>query len=285
MQRNPNGENSVKNLVQGLVITAIAILLVGGGLTFLLNSQVVKLQSIADNKEAEVGSSEQVAKRFELTQTTYNDTLSRIQYLETSVTQRSYVPTMLKQMQALAQTTHLKVLAVRPSQIISSVPKPEARGDVVTSTGGTGSDSSSSGTPAAPSKKKAPPYDTMDIALDIQGTYAATASFLYNLTKFPKIVSVTSVQLHPMGIAPGENPYSSPIIGTSLRLTAYVFHDDTEAAASPVDAIPGKTTSINGITPPPSVGTMAGSTGRAVNGARNASQVIKERTGMATGAL
>src|SRR5436305_10508641 len=113
MSRNPSGGNSIKQLVQVLIITAVAILLVGGALIGLLNAQVAKLQLEADNRQAQVGSSEQVAQRYDMTRRSYDDTIDHLKYLETSVTSTTYVPTMLQQIQTLAQTTHLQVTSIR----------------------------------------------------------------------------------------------------------------------------------------------------------------------------
>ena len=91
------------------------ILLGGGGLILGLNSQITSLQTVAQQKEAEVGSSEQIAKRYQTTLDSYNETQSRIKFLEASVSPKSYVPTLLGQLQSLAAATHLTVMAVRPA--------------------------------------------------------------------------------------------------------------------------------------------------------------------------
>ena len=42
---------------------------------------------------------------------------SRVAFLEASVTEKSYVPTLLQQLQTLAAATHLTVMSVQPSPI------------------------------------------------------------------------------------------------------------------------------------------------------------------------
>src|SRR3569833_4654536 len=229
MSRNLNGGNSIKQLVQVLVLTAVAILLVGGARIAVLNSQVGKKQLEADNLAAEVGSSEQVAQRYEMTRKSYDDTIDHLKYLETSVTTTSYVPTMLQQLQTLAQTTHLKVMSIRPGAIQTAAPPKPASSTSTDSS----SSSSSTDTSASASAKKAPPYDTANITLDVVGTYRQTAAFLYDLTRFPKIVAVSSATLHPDCADPTMNPLGSPNIHSTLSITAYVFHDNDAPAVIP----------------------------------------------------
>src|SRR3569833_1692189 len=158
MSRNLNGGNSIKQLVQVLVLTAVAILLVGGARIAVLNSQVGKKQLEADNLAAEVGSSEQVAQRYEMTRKSYDDTIDHLKYLETSVTTTSYVPTMLQQLQTLAQTTHLKVMSIRPGAIQTAAP---AKPTSTTSTGGAAA-AAAAGAAAAAAAGGAPPGGAAD---------------------------------------------------------------------------------------------------------------------------
>jgi Tfp pilus assembly protein PilO len=313
MLRNPNTGNSTKHLVQALIITAVAILLVGGALIALLNTNVAKLQSVADNKQAQVGSSEQVARRYDLTLSSYKDTIDHLKYLETSVTTTSYVPTMLEQIQALAQTTHLKVLSIRPSAIVSAAPKKAAAAADSSSSSSSGSSSSSTGATASASKK-APPYDTVNITLDISGTFSETAAFLYDLTRFPKIVAVTSATLHPdsNGGDATPNPLGSPAIHSTLQVVAYLFHDDTTPASLPTPPSVGNPAAISTATStattrltaatataapvvgaahpsivpaPTNAATLSGAAQRAITGATGASNAARERTEVGVGTL
>ncbi len=141
---------------------------------------------------------------------------------------KSFVPTLLGQLQSLAAATHLTVMDVRPSAPPPPV-APAAR------PAGAAPD-------AAADLKKAPappPYDTLPIEVDVTGTYADTATFLYSLTRFPKILSVTAAQMHPGAPPAGASPYASPTVTTNLKLVAFVFHDDadTTGGSSPVAAV------------------------------------------------
>ncbi len=221
MLKSPNAAATpAKKMMLTLVAGAGVVLLGGGGILFGLNSKLTGLQTIAGQKESEVGSSQQIAQRFQTTQDSFNETQGRIKFLESAVAPKSYVPTLLKQLQTLAQTTHLQVTSVRPGPP-PVAPPPAAK-------------PADSSAPAADAKKAPPPppYDVVPIDVDVTGTYADTATFLYNLTRFPKIVAVIGAQMHPNPLPAGVNQLSSPTVTTNLHLVAFMFHDDVPAASS-----------------------------------------------------
>ena len=287
-----------KRMMMALMGGAGLILLGGGGALVGLNSHLASLQTVAQEKQKEVDGSEGIAKRYVVTQAAYTDVQSRIQCLEASVSPKSYVPTLLGQLQGLAAATHLSVTAVRPT------PPPPA--PPIVARPATGGDAAPGG-----DVKKAPPpppYDTLDIAVDVTGTYADTAAFLYRLTRFPKILSVTSVQMHPGGQPDKDHPQAAPTVTTNLKLTAFMFQEegaDAPAAPSaalastgqtvgspvtapPVAAIPATmppaappSTTI----PPASVGTISGAAGRAAAGAVGATKAANARGDVGVGTL
>lgn len=226
---------AAKRLIPILLGGAGLVLLGGSGMLVGLNSKLTALQTSAQQKDAEVSSSEQIAHRYQATLDNYNQTQSHIKYLETSISDKSYVPTLLAQLQALAAQTHLTMSAIRPT----ASPPPAAPA---------AAPAAADGGPAATGLKKAPappPYDTLDVAVDISGSYADTNIFLYSLTRFPKIVSVDSVQMHPgTSTAPG----GPLIVSTSLKLTAFMFHD--AAAGSQPTGLPDTPAPVSAFVPP-----------------------------------
>jgi len=255
---------SAKRLIPILIGGAGLVLLGGGGILVGLNSKLTTLQTSAQQKDAEVASSEQIAHRYQATLDNYNETQSHIKYLETSVSDRSYVPTLLAQVQALAAQTHLTVAAVRPTASAPVAPAAAPAAD-------------SSGVASAATKKAAPPpYDTLDVAVDVAGSYADTSAFLYGLTRFPKIVSVSSVQMHP---GPPLSPGGPMVITTNLKMTAFMFHDVDAAAPAGQPAAAASVPASSGIVPPPQAdATPAGSVGRAALGAVGATKAANLRS-------
>ncbi len=275
---------AAKRLIPILLGAAGVVLLGGSGILVGLNSKLTTLQTSAQQKDAEVSSSEQVAHRYQATLDNYNQTQAHIQYLESSVSDRAYVPTLLAQVQALAAQTHLSVSAIRPTASAPAAPPAPAP-----ASGDSGNVPSASVKKAAP-----PPYDTMDVAVDVTGSYADTSMFLYSLTRFPKIVSVDSVQMHP-GAALKGGP---ALITTNLKLTAFMFHDaDASAAPStapaaalvptaafvppasmPTAAALPSPGAMTGTAPLPANPTVGGSIGRAATGAVSVTKAANSRS-------
>ncbi len=230
MLKSPNNARlsaapSTARVTQMLMIVAGLALVVGAAVLLLMNARIGDLQRSARDKEAKVGSNEQIARRYDATLAAYNTTKARAQFLESSVSAKSYVPTLLQQLQSLAGQTHLTVDAVRPGPITSPVVAKAAAP----------ADSSSPASTDAPVKKSPPPpYDTLGIDVDVTGSYANTVAFLYGLTRFPKIISVDAAQITPGSAAPSTGSASGPLLSTKLHLTAFVFHDSAAPATAGV---------------------------------------------------
>jgi len=270
MLKSPNlAATPAKKMMLTLVAGAGVVLLGGGGILFGLNSKLATLQTAADLKEKEVGTNEQIAQRYQVTKDSYMETHDRIQFLESAVTQKSYVPTLLKQLQTLAQNTHLTVTSVRPGLPPVVAPVATAR--------------PADGTATVDVKKAPPPppYDVVPIDVEMTGTYADTSKFLYNLTRFPKIVAVVGAQLHPNPLTPGTSPTASPTVTTSLHLVAFMFHDEAlPALAAPAGAALTAAASLpSRPAGPVDVSKIDAGAGRAERGALAASQTSSDRLG------
>ncbi len=267
MSKNLNigAAGNAKKITQAFAGIAVLTLAAGGGLVFMLNGQIRAGQAAAASKEAEVGSSEQVAKRLDVTKATYDQVNGRLAALEASVSEKSFVPTLLQQLQTLAATTHLTVASVQPSAISAPAPPPPPP---KTADGGSGG----GGANGTAKKVAPPPYDTMNVSLSVVGTYADTVTFLYDLTRFPKILSVEGAQFSPGAADAAQGHGASPTVTTQLKLTAFVFHED--AAAPPTPPAPNS----GGVVSPTAAPTVAGAAGRATQGAVAATRAANGRS-------
>ena len=269
---SPGSRLPAKRLIPILLGGAGLVLLGGGGILVGLNSKLTSLQTSAQQQDSEVSSSEQIAHRYQATLDGYTQTEGHIKYLETSVSDKSYVPTLLAQLQSLAGQTHLTMSAVRPT-----APPPAPPPAPAAPAGASGTDVGAKKAPPPP------PYDTLDVAVDVSGSYADTSMFLYSLTRFPKIISVDSVTMHPGTAAAPGGPM---IVETSLKLTAFMFHDAPDAAQptglpksfttampAPVAAMPAPVAAM-----PEASGAVGGAAGRAALGAASATQSANTRS-------
>jgi Tfp pilus assembly protein PilO len=192
-----------------------AVLAASVGLYLWQSAEMAEIQNQVDAKRIEVASGEKIASRLKQVEADYATTAGQIRYLETSVTANEYVPTLLRQMEQLANSVSLKVNSVRPT--MEPAPPP----------------------PTDPEERKKapppPPYDKIHIDMDIAGSYWSTAKLLYRLTEFPKIMAVESVQIMPQGDKPKSR--TSPNLGVRLRLTGFIFPNDGKSSLPiPVNA-------------------------------------------------
>ena len=83
--------------------------LVGGvGLYVWQSGEIAKLQGQVKAKEDQVASGEKIAHRLVSSETDYADMQSQLRFLESSVTEGEYVPTLLRQMEDLAKSMNLQ---------------------------------------------------------------------------------------------------------------------------------------------------------------------------------
>lgn len=197
------------------------LVLSGGGLYFWQSQELGELETEVRAKQVEVESGEKIARRLEAVMDDYNKTQGELRFLETSVTAKEYVPTMLRQTEQLAKSVNLKVLAVRPRM----EPAPEPPKD-----------------PDAKKSFKAQPYDKISIEMQVQGGYWSVARLLYRLTEFPKILSVEGIQVQTQGQV---LPDKAPVLSVNLKLVGFIFPNDGKQLkpgqpAKPGATVPGK---------------------------------------------
>ena len=187
---------------------AVAGLLLAGacGGFYMLNTQIQSIPRIEADKEAQVGSAQQVARRFDATQADYAQTKAQLRFLEDAVPANAYVPTLLPQLQKLAAAYGCQVTSIKPGAVGGSAPTPAASGSAVA----------------------APLYDEMPLTLALTGSYSQVMHFVYSLTRFEKVLTVKTIGLHP-GTAgpatPGVKLGAQPL-AVDLDLVAYVFRDN-----------------------------------------------------------
>lgn len=151
-----------------------------------------------------------VAVKLEDAKKRLMSTDSQLRYLEQSVTARSYVPTLLKQLQAAAIQYKLTVDAVRFEN------PPVVAAPVTASTDKTAS-------PANEEKPAVKLYDEQEIMLSVTGRFWDCMKFLDGLTRFPKIMSVKRVDVRPKTRQYRSDPQ---LVDMSISVTAFIFRDE-----------------------------------------------------------
>ncbi len=186
-----------------------------------------------DKKQAQVEDGRQIATRLQDSQRRYTESVEQLRYLEKSVSTRAYIPTLLKQLEAMGKSLNLKVVAVRP--IVADLQQKPAPQQATNADkqGNTPDDK----TAAAVKKDVKPPYEEQKIDISVEGSYVNALSFLYRLTTFPKILTVNSVEMSPATGGFRGGIVQKGRLDIRFNVTAFIL-DERNAKVALADATP-----------------------------------------------
>lgn len=222
--------------IMALIIVA-AVIFVGGVLAgFGVAGKMKNTKAEYEAKLEKVEESKEIAQKLEKSRLEYQDALSQIRFLETSVSTEAYVPTLLKQIEALSTSVNLKVTEVKPTK---EVPKAAARTAKSGAKAAEGKveDASKTKPGDEEDKPKEAPYDEVNIALELKGKYSNVLDFLYKLTSFPKILAVKSISISPSDSQPSYK--NSPALSVNMTITAFVLKKDVPVSLPDALDAPG----------------------------------------------
>jgi len=178
--------------------------------------------------EKQVAESKLIAQKLEKSKLEYLDARAQVRNLETSVSSREFVPTLLKQLEHLGRSVNLKVLSVRPEQVPASKEPRSISSGAKAAEGNLEEASKPREGSTASAAEKPAPYQELKINIEVQGRYMDALDFLHKLTSFPKIIAVNSVDITPKE---ESTLHVSPILGIKLNLTAFVLKNEEPKSA------------------------------------------------------
>jgi Tfp pilus assembly protein PilO len=216
----------------GMFGVAILLLVLAAGGFYLLNGRIQAVSKTEADKRAQVGSAKQITSRYVATLDQFNATKNQLRFLEVPQALNMYVPTMLPQIQKLAQSYGCQIKAFTPG--------PVAAPDTKSATSG-----ASTGTATGDATGPQLAYQVMPLKLDMVGTYSQIMHFVYDLTQFPKIITVESISLHPGAANTAVGAKTATKVEASLSLQSYVFPDAAESAAAAASAPDGASKPIS----------------------------------------
>jgi Tfp pilus assembly protein PilO len=182
---------------------------------------VINAEYEAKKKQLDEGSA--LASRLDATLKLLQADRDQLKFLEASLPNVAYVPTLLRQVEDLARSTHNEVRGVRPRIEVKPPPLRERRSDPEAQEK---KDEADKQKDEAQAEKKVPePYDKLKIQLTLTGEYQDLMQFIQRLTTFPKIVAVDDLALHPRV----DEKDSKTKIDVELNLTAYILQDKSGA--------------------------------------------------------
>ncbi|MGC8783404.1 MAG: type 4a pilus biogenesis protein PilO [Armatimonadota bacterium] len=200
-------------VLRGLITLCVVVFMLGAGGIYWQYTGYSALQGRVQAAEKQVEEGRTIAQRLERTQQQYQNVSQKLQHLEMSVSERAYIPTLLKQMEASAKSCRLTVLSVRPS---SAQPQPKAQQE---------------GDEQKKEQKKKPPepYEKQVIDVSVRGQFWDVMRFMEDLTHFPKILAVERVQLRPRQRKDPTDPFE---VEAQFTLSAFIFRAE-EGGAQP----------------------------------------------------
>jgi Tfp pilus assembly protein PilO len=205
-----------KRTVALLGAALVGIVAGGGALLYHQQRSLAAVVAQLREKERQRDESARLASRLAETELRFKEDQARLKFLESSLPDMAYVPTLLKQIEHLGKSTKNHVRSVRPEAAPAKPVRPAVRRTDPEAQEKDGDK------PVEPAPKPEP-YTRLPIAVAITGSFRDYQSFLHQLTRFPKIVAVDKVQLRPRLDIP--TPDGSPKLEVDMQLTAFILKE------------------------------------------------------------
>lgn len=183
-------------------------------------------------KQAEMKDGQKVLRQRDEVRASLEQDRAQLLYLENGVSDAAYVPTLLKQFEDLAATTHNRVLGVRPIADVRGPSRLEQRRDPNAQ-----GKSDSSGDKEKKETVKPEPYTRLAIQVSLVGNFQSTQAFIDRLTRFPKIVSVEEAQMRPHSAQGPNAAKEQGLLDVEVKLTAFIMKEAAPAAKTTENAV------------------------------------------------
>jgi Tfp pilus assembly protein PilO len=210
-------------ILAGLLVAAVVVIV---SVLAWANSGISGARNVLAQKVKEKDEGVHLASRLTTVQTDLTLERSELRFLESSVSDAAYVPTLLKQIENLAVSTRNEVKQIRPQ--VAAAPKPVKAEEDPESVAKRGRNRDGQAKPAAD------PYNRLQVLITVSGKFGDVQRFVDSLTRFPKVIAVRNIGMRPRG---GEQD-AIPTLDVDLQLTAFILKD--APAARPVVTASGE---------------------------------------------
>ncbi|KPJ64801.1 hypothetical protein AMK68_00500 [candidate division KD3-62 bacterium DG_56] len=200
-----------------VVVTLVAVVLVVAGWFAYATRQakLTALQQTLRAKQTELNNIEpEIARRPQL-EAEYTDLQTRLAILEPTLPTYAYVPTLVRQLERLTNETDNKLDGIKPQPSRDKQKDKAAQSELDSEPQSNGN----KGDEEAAAKEPTLPYDSVDIDVELQGTYWTTVKFLEYLQKFPKMIAVNEMVIRPSCT---PTPAASPKLKVQIAIKAVV---------------------------------------------------------------
>lgn len=188
-----NGANS-----KSMFLLLLVVGLLGGGAIYWQYSGMTAAEARVMGLEAEVPDEKELSEMLASSQTELTDFQTKLMHLEKSIPPAAYVPTLIKELEAVGKLNKVSVTGIRPVMAVSN--------------------------PNATAEKK--PYDEIELDIVGRGGYMAVLNLVTALQSFPKILSVSTV-----AVIPKRDQDQKQTLEATVRIRAFVFANDAKKEA------------------------------------------------------
>jgi Tfp pilus assembly protein PilO len=195
------------------------VILLSGGIFWVQRGWLAEATDQLADKQSELQDGRAIAKRREEARSKLEADRALIANLEPGVSSAAFVPTLLKQLEALATQTQNRVVGVRPQVVQQGPSKIEQRRDPDAQAKGE-ANGANSGDKKDAKKELEEPYTRLEIEVNLQGKFASAQRFVDQLMRFPKIVSVDQMSIHPKPAGEKDEP---GLLEIQLKVTAFIM--------------------------------------------------------------
>lgn len=183
------------DMLKSVALIALAVLVVGGGLIYWqMGNRSAAAERVA-RLEQELPDMDQVNADLVKSQQDLEAARIELDHLERALPEEAYIPTLLKELEMLGTSKHVKVTGIRPILVLNNTGEVANEDDA---------------------------YQKLDIDITGQGTYRALLEMISALKAFPKILAVNTISMAPKQNTGSE---SSNELDATIRLRAFIFKE------------------------------------------------------------
>ncbi len=183
----------------------LGTLLLSIGSAYFPFSMVLSAHARIAEQQEELEKARQAPGQLRALQQQLERTHRELAFLERGVTDREYIPTMLKQIEETARERKMKIVAVRPQ---------------VQTQQNTNQSGNKSGQQSSSSKA----YEEQLIEISLQGDFWNLVSFLKQLDVYPKILAVQTMQVQAK-TNPAQPVKGNPDLDVKMTVKAFIFRN------------------------------------------------------------
>jgi Tfp pilus assembly protein PilO len=222
-----------KGLIGILSAVVVLIILGTGGVLWAQQQVLTGVRSALKQRQESLQDGQRMARRQEAAREALATDEQRLRFLEASVSNEAYVPTLLKQIEDLAKRTQNSVIGVRPQAASKKPTKLQQRRDPEAQAKAKEGDGDGEG---EEKEEKPEPYTPLEIQVNLIGTFKSAQLFIEQLERFPKIIAVEQVELRPHNETGPLAATTSNRLEVNLKVTAFVMKEQARQEAEPVSA-------------------------------------------------